>query len=144
MFVYSKGVVVRIKMPLEVARTTRMVSRGWGLGRKFWITRCSILVLPPQREISLCVWPITAQNPPSAPPRSLFSPQARLLNPALDFRGAGALQGGKIEDSRLYLTPDKKATTHQQRCPSSSTVAQNVCLSSAVPPDHKYDGSKRS
>ena len=34
-FVYSKGVVVRIKMPLEVARTTRMVSRGWGLGRKF-------------------------------------------------------------------------------------------------------------
>ena len=34
-FVYSKGVLVRIKMPLEVARTTRMVSRGWGLGRKF-------------------------------------------------------------------------------------------------------------
>ena len=31
-FVYSKGVLVRIKMPLEVARTTRMVSRGWGLG----------------------------------------------------------------------------------------------------------------
>lgn len=34
-FVYSKGVVVRIKMPLEVARITCMVSRGWGLGRKF-------------------------------------------------------------------------------------------------------------
>ena len=48
-FVYSKGVVVRIKIPLEVARTTHMVSRGWGLGRKFWITRCSVLVLLPQR-----------------------------------------------------------------------------------------------
>ena len=35
-FVYSKGVVVRIKMPLEVARITCMVSRGWGLGRKFY------------------------------------------------------------------------------------------------------------
>ena len=34
-FVYYKGALVRIRMPLEVARTTRMVSRGWGLGQKF-------------------------------------------------------------------------------------------------------------
>ena len=27
-FVYSKGAVVRIHMPLEVARTTHIVSRG--------------------------------------------------------------------------------------------------------------------
>ena len=47
-------------------------------------------------QISLYVWPRTAQNPPSAPLRSLFSPRARLLNEASDFRGARALQGGEI------------------------------------------------
>ena len=46
--------------------------------------------------------------------------------------------------SRLYLTPDKQATTHQLRCPSSSTVAQNVRLSSAVPPVNNHDGSNGS
>ena len=59
-------------------------------------SRSEILGFSKILQISLCVWPRTAQNPPSAPPRSLFSPRARLLNEALDFRGARALQGGKI------------------------------------------------
>jgi hypothetical protein len=47
-------------------------------------------------------------------------------------------------DSRLCLTPDKQATTPQLRCPSSSTVAQNVSLCSAVPPVNNHDGSNGS
>ena len=47
--------------------------------------------------------------------------------------------------SRLYLTPDKQARrTHQQRRPSSSAVAQNVRLSSAVSPVNNHDGSNGS
>ena len=60
-------------------------------------SRSKILGFSKIMQISLYVWPRTAQNPPSAPPRSLFSPRARLLNEALDFRGARAPQGGKIK-----------------------------------------------
>ena len=71
----------------------------------------------------------------------------RLITNMMAQRGHGANTVGvkdhnysAVSVSRLYLTPDKKAITHQQRCPSSSTVAQIVRHCSAVPPVNNHDG----